>query len=378
MPDEKLTAYRGGKALRRGWTTGSCAAAASQAAAVLLLTGIAPPEIHLHTPGGITFCLPVEDAHMSGNAAVCTVRKDAGDDPDITNGVRITASVRRIEKGVTIEGGAGVGRITRPGLAMPVGEAAINPGPRQQIADAVHRAAQQNGYGGGFSVTISVKDGEALAAQTYNGHLGIVGGISILGTSGIVEPMSEKALVDTIRLELDSLYAQRQRIAFLCPGNYGADFARDTLGLDLERAVKCSNFIGEAFDHAAYRGYPEILLVGHAGKLVKMAAGVMNTHSSVADARQEIFTAHAALCGAPRETLEGLMAAISVDACVELLDEVNLRQPVLSRIGREMETRIALRMKGQARVEFIMFTGKYGVLAESAGARALCERLKLQ
>ena len=192
MPDEKLTAYRGGKALRRGWTTGSCAAAASQAAAVLLLTGIAPPEIHLHTPGGITFCLPVEDAHMSGNAAVCTVRKDAGDDPDITNGVRITASVRRIEKGVTIEGGAGVGRITRPGLAMPVGEAAINPGPRQQIADAVHRAAQQNGYGGGFSVTISVKDGEALAAQTYNGHLGIVGGISILGTSGIVEPMSER------------------------------------------------------------------------------------------------------------------------------------------------------------------------------------------
>ena len=361
MPDEKLTAYRGGKALRRGWTTGSCAAAASQAAAVLLLTGIAPPEIHLHTPGGITFCLPVEDAHMSGNAAVCTVRKDAGDDPDITNGVRITASVRRIEKGVTIEGGAGVGRITRPGLAMPVGEAAINPGPRQQI-----------------SVTISVKDGEALAAQTYNGHLGIVGGISILGTSGIVEPMSEKALVDTIRLELDSLYAQGQRIAFLCPGNYGADFARDTLGLDLERAVKCSNFIGEAFDHAAYRGYPEILLVGHAGKLVKMAAGVMNTHSSVADARQEIFTAHAALCGAPRETLEGLMAAISVDACVELLDEVNLRQPVLSRIGREMETRIALRMKGQARVEFIMFTGKYGVLAESAGARTLCERLKLQ
>lgn len=113
MPDEKLTAYRGGKALRRGWTTGSCAAAASQAAAVLLLTGIAPPEIHLHTPGGITFCLPVEDAHMSGNAAVCTVRKDSGDDPDITNGVRITASVRRIEKGVTIEGGAGVGRITR-------------------------------------------------------------------------------------------------------------------------------------------------------------------------------------------------------------------------------------------------------------------------
>ena len=120
-----------------------------------------------------------------------------------------------------------------------------------------------------------------------------------------------------------------------------------TLGLDLERAVKCSNFIGEAFDHAAYRGYPEILLVGHAGKLVKMAAGVMNTHSSIADARQEIFTAHAALYGAPRETLEGLMAAISVDACVELLDEVNLRQPVPVAHWQGDGNRIALRMKGR-------------------------------
>ena len=378
MADEQLTAYHGGKALRRGWTTGSCAAAASQAAAVLLLTGIAPPEIHLHTPGGVTFTLPVEAAHMDGESAVCTVRKDSGDDPDITNGVRITASVCRADSGTAIEGGVGVGRVTRPGLAMPVGEAAINPGPRAQIKAAVERAAEQNGYNGGFSVTISVEDGEALAAQTYNGHLGIVGGISILGTSGIVEPMSEKALVDTIRLELDSLYAQGQRIAFLCPGNYGADFARDTLGLDLERAVKCSNFIGEAFDHAAYRGYPELLLIGHAGKLVKMAAGVMNTHSSVADARQEIFTAHAALCGAPHDTLAGLMEAISVDACIDLLDEAGLRGPVLARIGKEMEKRIALRMKGRAHVEFIMFTGKYGVLAESAGARELCERLKQQ
>lgn len=378
MADEQLTAYHGGKALRRGWTTGSCAAAASQAAAVLLLTGIAPPEIHLHTPGGVTFILPVEAAHMDGESAVCTVQKDSGDDPDITNGVRITASVCRADSGTAIEGGVGVGRVTRPGLAMPVGEAAINPGPRAQIKAAVECAADQNGYNGGFSVIISVEDGEALAAQTYNGHLGIVGGISILGTSGIVEPMSEKALVDTIRLELDSLYAQGQRIAFLCPGNYGADFARDTLGLDLERAVKCSNFIGEAFDHAAYRGYPEILLIGHAGKLVKMAAGVMNTHSSVADARQEIFTAHAALCGAPHDTLTGLMEAVSVDACIDLLDEAGLRGPVLARIGKEMEKRIALRMKGRARVEFIMFTGKYGVLAESAGARELCERFKQQ
>lgn len=369
-------AYHGGQALRRGWTTGTCAAAAAQAAALLLLTGKVPAELRLDTPGGLTFTLPVEQPHLDGDAAVCTVRKDAGDDPDITNGVGITAAVRRAPEGVMIDGGAGVGRVTRPGLAMPVGAAAINPGPRAQITAALERAARECGYTGGFSVIISAENGEELAKQTYNGHLGVVGGLSILGTSGIVEPMSEKALVDTILLELDSLYAGGQRTAFLCPGNYGADFARDTLGLDLEKAVKCSNFIGEALDHAVFRGFDDILLVGHAGKLVKLAAGVMNTHSSVADGRQEIFTAHAALCGAGRETLEGLMQSISVDACIELLDREHLREPVLARIESEIEKRIALRLRGRGHVEFILFTAKYGILAQSPGAMALCERLR--
>ena len=369
-------AYHGGQALRRGWTTGTCAAAAAEAAALLLLTGRAPVELRLETPGGLTFTLPVEQPHIDGDAAVCTVRKDAGDDPDITNGVGISATVCRAEPGVAIDGGAGVGRVTRPGLAMPVGAAAVNPGPRAQITAALGRAARACGYTGGFSVIISAENGEELARQTYNEHLGVVGGLSILGTSGIVEPMSEKALVDTILLELDSLYAGGQRTAFLCPGNYGADFARDTLGLDLEKAVKCSNFIGEALDHAVFRGFDDILLVGHAGKLVKLAAGVMNTHSSVADGRQEIFTAHAALCGAGRDTLEGLMQSISVDACIELLDRENLREPVLARIESEIEKRLALRLRGRGHVEFILFTAKYGILAQSPGAMALCERLR--
>ncbi len=369
-------AYHGGQALRRGWTTGTCAAAAAEAAALLLLTGRAPVELRLETPGGLTFTLPVEQPHIDGDAAVCTVRKDAGDDPDITNGVGISATVCRAEPGVAIDGGAGVGRVTRPGLAMPVGAAAINPGPRAQITAALGRAARACGYTGGFSVIISAENGEELARQTYNEHLGVVGGLSILGTSGIVEPMSEKALVDTILLELDSLYAGGQRTAFLCPGNYGADFARDTLGLDLEKAVKCSNFIGEALDHAVFRGFDDILLVGHAGKLVKLAAGVMNTHSSVADGRQEIFTAHAALCGAGRDILEGLMQSISVDACIELLDRENLREPVLARIESEIEKRLALRLRGRGHVEFILFTARYGILAQSPGAMALCERLR--
>ena len=374
--DNDRIAYHGGQALRRGWTTGSCAAAAAQAAAQLLLTGQAPAEIRLETPAGLTFTLPVERLHREGEAAVCTVRKDAGDDPDVTNGVGIAAAVSRAASGVAIRGGAGVGRVTRPGLAMPVGEAAINPGPRAQITAALERAAQACGYTGGFTVVISAENGEELAGQTYNSHLGVVGGISILGTSGVVEPMSEKALTDTIRLELDSLYAQGQRTAFLCPGNYGADFARDALGLDLEKAVKCSNYIGETLDHAVFRGFRDILLVGHAGKLVKLAAGVMNTHSSVADGRQEIFTAHAALCGAGRDTLAGLMESVSVDACIALLDRENLRAPVLARSEREIEKRLALRLRNRGHVEFILFTAKYGILAQSPGAAALCERLR--
>ncbi len=202
------------------------------------------------------------------------------------------------------------------------------------------------------------------------------GGISILGTSGIVEPMSEQALMDTTHLELDSVFTTGQRIAFLCPGNYGADFARDHLGLDLERAVKCSNFIGDALDYAVFKGFPDILLVGHAGKLVKLAAGVMNTHSSVADGRQEVFTAHAALCGAPVDTLEALMDSVTVDVCIDLLDAVGLREAVLARIGKAIETRLVARLRGRARIEYLMFTNQYGVLAQSAGAAAFCQRLQ--
>lgn len=368
--------YKNCKALRRGYTTGSCAAAAAQAAAFMLLSGEAPAWVVLHTPSGDDLRLTPEQVHWEGTSAVCAIRKDSGDDPDVTNGIRIFAAVSRGTDGVLIEGGAGVGRVTRPGLACPVGAAAINPGPRQQITAAVRQAAQSCGYQGGLRIVISAENGEEIAKHTYNSHLGVQGGISILGTSGIVEPMSEQALMDTTHLELDSVFASGQRIAFLCPGNYGADFARDHLGLNLERAVKCSNFIGDALDYAAFKGFPDILLVGHAGKLVKLAAGVMNTHSSVADGRQEVFTAHAALCGAPADTLRALMDSVTVDACIDLLDAVGLREAVLARIGQAIETRLAARLRGRARIEYLMFTNQYGVLAQSAGAAAFCQRLQ--
>ena len=368
--------YKNQTTLKRGYTTGSCAAAAAQAATLLLLTGQLPEVIELHTPKGIDLFLHPEQAGFDGTVARCCIRKDSGDDPDVTNGIRIYADVQKQAQEIVILGGDGVGVVTRPGLSVPVGQPAINPGPRAQITAAVTTAAQQAEYTGGLQITISAENGDQIAKQTYNEHLGIVDGISILGTSGIVEPMSEAALMDTTHLELDSLYAAGARKVLICPGNYGADFARDQLGLDLDQAVKCSNFIGDALDYAAWKGFQQIFLVGHAGKLVKIAAGVMNTHSSVADGRQEILTAHAALCGAPHDTLQALMQSVTIDACLEVLDQVNLRDPVLERIGKAIDERLHYRLRGKAEIGYLMFTNQSGVLAQSKNAVKLCEEFR--
>jgi len=368
--------YKNQTTLKRGYTTGSCAAAAAQAATLLLLTGQLPEVIELHTPKGIDLFLHPEQAGFDGTVARCCIRKDSGDDPDVTNGICIYADVQKQAQEIVILGGDGVGVVTRPGLSVPVGQPAINPGPRAQITAAVTTAAQQAEYTGGLQITISAENGDQIAKQTYNEHLGIVDGISILGTSGIVEPMSEAALMDTTHLELDSLYAAGARKVLICPGNYGADFARDQLGLDLDQAVKCSNFIGDALDYAAWKGFQQIFLVGHAGKLVKIAAGVMNTHSSVADGRQEILTAHAALCGAPHDTLQALMQSVTIDACLEVLDQVNLRDPVLERIGKAIDERLHYRLRGKAEIGYLMFTNQSGVLAQSKNAVKLCEEFR--
>lgn len=368
--------YKNQTTLKRGYTTGSCAAAAAQAATLLLLTGQLPEVIELHTPKGIDLFLHPEQAGFDGTVARCCIRKDSGDDPDVTNGICIYADVQKQAQEIVILGGDGVGVVTRPGLSVPVGQPAINPGPWAQITAAVTTAAQQAEYTGGLQITISAENGDQIAKQTYNEHLGIVGGISILGTSGIVEPMSETALMDTTHLELDSLYAAGARKVLICPGNYGADFARDQLGLDLDQAVKCSNFIGDALDYAAWKGFQQIFLVGHAGKLVKIAAGVMNTHSSIADGRQEIFTAHAALCGAPHDTLQALMQSVTIDACLEVLDQVNLRDPVLERIGKAIDERLHYRLRGKAEIGYLMFTNQSGVLAQSKNAVKLCEEFR--
>ncbi len=233
--------------LRCGYTTGSCAAAAAKAAALLLLSGKPVPQISLDTPKGVPLTLTVRNVTAGQGWASCAVRKDSGDDPDVTNGVLVYAKVQRIpEREVRIDGGVGVGRVTKPGLDQPVGAAAINRVPRQMIARELEALLDESDAPGGFSVEISIPEGVALAKKTFNPHLGIVGGISVLGTSGIVEPMSEQALLDSIRVELNVQRAAGQTYALLTPGNYGETFLRDTLWSNAaillgKRWIWCSN-----------------------------------------------------------------------------------------------------------------------------------------
>ena len=370
--------YSGGKKLRCGFTTGTCAALAASGAAQKLLTGRWPETVALTTPKGLRVEVPLEECRMAGNTALCGVRKDAGDDIDRTAGALICAEVAMSDDGmIEIDGGTGVGRVTKPGLDQPVGAAAINHVPRQMIAQALEEVRRAAGENCGFRVVISVPEGEAIGAKTFNPSLGVEGGISILGTSGIVEPMSMQALVDTIALELRSYRAQGWRRVILTPGNYGMDFLQDQ-GLDKLGipVVKCSNFIGDALDEIMAQGYEDVLLVGHVGKLAKLAGGIMNTHSRFADCRTELFCAHAAVCGADQTVCRQLMDAATSDACLAILEACSLRQPVMDSITQAVERHLRHRAEGEYRVGAVLFSTQYGILGMTSEAQEILRRWK--
>lgn len=369
--------FKNNKKLRMGYTTGSCAAAAAKAAACMLLTGKAVPEVKLMTPKGIGLDLEVLEAEWTAEEASCAVRKDAGDDPDVTNGLKIYALVRKSEEpGVQIDGGEGVGRVTRPGLEQPVGAAAINKVPRQMIRENVEEICRKFGYEGGLSVTISIPGGEALAVKTFNPRLGIVGGISVLGTSGIVEPMSEEALIQTIRVDIKMQLAGGRKYLVLVPGNYGLDYLNEFHPELLKNSVKYSNFLGEAIDAAVEYGAKGILLAGHIGKLVKLAGGIMNTHSRNADSRMEILTAHAAVLGADQGTAAALMNCITTDEALELLEEKGLLEGVMERLLERMEFYVDHRSGHSLENGILVFSQTKGTLGESKDARRVLACLK--
>lgn len=362
----------GRQKLRCGYTTGTCAAAAAAGAAARLLTGETLPAVRIITPAGVAVEAELLQ-HAAGEGwAACAVRKDGGDDPDVTDGALIFARVERTDTpGIIIDGGEGVGRVTLPGLDQPVGAAAINSTPRRMIAEQLESAAAKAGYTGGLRAVISVPEGEALARRTFNPRLGIVGGISILGTSGIVKPMSEAALLDSLYLEMDQRRAAGVEDLLLTPGNYGESFSREVLGLNLDRWCMCSNYLGAAIDHAAGAGFRSVLVVGHLGKLIKAAAGCMNTHSKTADARRETLTAHAALAGADRALLRALFDSPTTDAGVELLKQAGLLGPVMASIGEALDGQLKRRAGEGLTIEALFFSNQYGILGKTPGAERL-------
>ncbi|WP_310603324.1 cobalt-precorrin-5B (C(1))-methyltransferase CbiD [Anaerosporobacter sp.] len=356
------------KRLRSGYTTGSCAAAAAKAAVCMLLEDCDITKVSLLTPKGIMLHLEVEDIHREDNVVRCAIRKDSGDDPDVTNGILVYAVVRRVQGNqITLDGGIGVGRVTLSGLSQKIGEAAINKVPKQMILHEVEEVCRQSGYDGGLEVVIEIPQGVEIAKKTFNPRLGIVGGISILGTTGIVEPMSESALIDSIKLEIKVKKANQQEVLILTPGNYGADFLSETLHIDIDKAVKCSNYIGEALDTAVEVDYRRILLVGHIGKLVKLAAGIMNTHSRQADARMEIFLANAALEGVELATLQALEKAITTDEMISILEKVGHLEGVMKRILSRIELHVQHRVGSNIDVGIVVFSTKHGLLAQTEG-----------
>ena len=367
---------RDGKKLRLGYTTGSCAAAAAKAAAWMLLSCNKKESIRLLTPKGMELALAVEDIYLSPDCVRCAIRKDSGDDPDITRDTLIYAEVRNTEDaGLVIDGGQGVGRVTKPGLDQPVGAAAINSVPRRMIRENVEEVCGLLGYTGGLRVVISVPEGEALAKKTFNPRLGIEGGISILGTTGIVEPMSEQALVDTIYVELRQRREGGADYVLLAPGNYGADYIKGAMGIDPATAVMTSNFIGDALEMCRELGFRGALLIGHIGKLVKLAGGMWNTHSRYGDCRTDILTACAAAEGLGAAVAEELLRCATCDDALRILQEQGLYEAVLHRLAGRIDAMLPYKC-GDMEAGAILFSKEYGYLCETKGAAALLCRIK--
>lgn len=367
---------KGSKKLRCGFTTGTCAAAASAGAARMLLSGKVIENITVITPLGNSVTVGLTDIKKENDYVSCAVQKDSGDDPDVTDKILVYSTVSYEKSGITVDGGEGVGRVTKKGLKQQIGEAAINPVPRKMIEEQLKTAASDYSYDGGLKAVISVPMGIQIAKKTFNPRLGIEGGISILGTTGIVEPMSEQALIDTISVELDVRKAQNEEFIIVTPGNYGQDFLRDNLGIAVDKCVKCSNFIGDTIDMCIEKGFKSMLLVGHIGKLSKLGCTIYNTHSRYADGRMEAFALCAALCGAEREVLENILGCITTDAALEILKKEGIFDETIKMLEKRIDRSLKLRAKGSIEIGMITFSEEYGILCKTENADNMLEKLK--
>lgn len=389
------------KKLRLGITTGTCSAAAAQAAAMQLLLGAESHAVTLRTPKGMTVSVPVYLLEADADRVSYKVVKDSGDDPDVTNGTDVCVTVAYAKQRVreqtdgregfdgsqdrtcaftsesfpflTLDGGIGIGRVTKEGLEQAVGQAAINRVPRQMIFAAVGDVCEKANVCEPLHITVWMPEGETLAKRTFNPKLGIEGGLSVLGTSGILEPMSEQAIVATIETEIRQLHAVGEEKVLVTPGNYGQAYASEYLGLDLAKSVKSSNYIGDTIDLAISYGMTDFLLVGNIGKLVKLAAGIFNTHSKVADGRGEIFAVHAAMAGAGANVVQEIYNCINTDRMLDVVEREGLREAVMQSILAAIAKHVAGRVGDAMRVGVVVFSEKYGYLGQTKDAATVLE-----
>jgi len=352
------------QSLRRGITPGTCAAAAAKAA-VLAALGRPPAQVTVASPQGRPITVPVAGCRAVGEGGSAEVVKDAGDDPDVTDGVTVAASVViTADPGIVIRAGEGVGTVTKPGLAVPVGQPAVNPGPRRMIEQALRDVLPA---GRGAAVTIAIPGGRELAARTLNPILGIEGGLSVIGTTGIVEPMSEEAWKTSLTPQISVVRALGHDTAVFVPGKIGQDIAINRCRLPADQVVQTSNFIGHMLDSAVEQGMKRILLFGHLGKIVKVAAGIFQTHSRLADARLETLAAHAAAEGAPREAVEEILACATTEAAVAVIGRYPLAG-VWPRLAARASLRAERHVHGRLAVGTAIVTLGGGILGHDARA----------
>lgn len=347
------------KQLREGFTTGSCATAAALASVLWQLEGTCPTEVTIDTPIGRQLTLSIHETDQYGK---CYVIKDAGDDPDVTHGCHVEAFVTLEEEQagvITFVKGEGIGVATEEGLKIPVGEVAINPVPRQMIQHELRKVIGQRNA----TVTISIPNGEELAKKTLNPKIGIVGGLSILGTTGIVRPMSEEALKDSLLVELEMRRKQGQTSILLVPGLAGEKMARKHFK-EPQCSIQMSNYVGFMLEEAAELGYESVLLAGAAGKIMKLAAGIMNTHSHVADGRNEILCTHAALSGARREVIQQLYESKTTEKAMEVLKQEKLMD-IWNAIAQQAKYHCSIRTGYRIDVRVVLFDKQGEIIGDS-------------
>lgn len=333
------------KNLREGFTTGSCAAAAALACCLWMRDGKCPDQVCITVPEGRKY-IPSIIPHDDGS---CGVIKDSGDDPDITDGMEIIAKVdlAEIDGEIHFIAGVGVGTITEYGLKIPKGEAAINPVPRQMIEEAVRSVFGNRGA----RVTVSIPGGREIAKKTFNPRLGIINGLSVLGTSGVVRPMSEDALKESLYAELKMRALQGAETILFTFGNQGEE-ALKRIYPDLP-IVQVSNYIGFMLDSALELGMKKLILGGHPGKLAKIAAGVMQTHSKYADARREAIITQLALMGADVELLRKIQNCVTTDGIMVLVYDAGL-DAVWNRIAEAAHRYCSARVRSEIKIEVIV------------------------